>query len=324
MGNYGVLVGPNPPTSNIRPWVISHDGIEGIVSPLTLTDPILIVTIIALGLLIPPLTILHAWLIGQAYRYAFPIGEPEGAFNLALKVSGAITVCAAVAIFIWLTQEVIDFYLIVGVMTAITLLLSAGTIAVFVHRQGFTSGFILRIELATGLLSLIVPIGVTSTLYEVGWPIILTLIIGFICYRQGLSTHLENQSARTTLWQTDRLALELLILFLVMLLPLSALVFFVNRLFVPGAVASWASFLVPLISVAFVALYATVRGEGIVVKKTGTLQTDYHESPLFWNVQWWINLFWNTVKWLLGALGVSGVVYISQMLVYAWFVNLVK
>ncbi len=321
MGLAGVLIGPNPPTSNVRPWQISHEGIDGILSPLSIRNPVTITTVIVFILLIPPLPILHAWLIGQAYRYIYPIDEADKALQLALKVSCVLTLPSAIAIFFWLTNENVDAPLILIVMSALVVALSVGTAVTLARRRDFSDWFTLRLAVGTGLLSLIVPFGSSFLFQHNEWLIILSLIIGFAFYRGAMSTYLNNQSARITLWQTDQMSIELLVIFLIILLPLCRLAYEPVFIYENYAFGILMLFLIPTISITLLALYANHRGKSLIIKKIGTLESNHHNSPLFGSAFWWFTLFRYTAYWLTCGLLVIGIVSFAQSLFFYWSVS---
>ncbi len=321
MGTEGVLVGPTPhfpSKANPRPWTLTQNGIDAI-HPLrlTITDPVVIWGIILWAMLVPPLAGLHTWLIAQAYRYAFSEGERRGAYRLAAAVSGGIALLAIGAIVIWLTDIQTDYYPIVGMMTLLTVMISVGAAVWLGRSRHFSDGFVRRLALAAGLLALIVPIGVAAVWFA--WPFIITLTVAVALFRHCLEGHLEGYKAKTTLWQLDRLSMEITAIFALMLAPLGAVV--------SGAIGIFSPLLSPIgliiaiiLSLAVLRTYINWRGNTIIIKKkVGSLETD---TPIFRNMAWSSKLLGYAIVIVVVSTVLAGAVFFGQSAAYNWFQTL--
>jgi hypothetical protein len=193
MGSEGVLTFTAP-----GEWHLSAVGIEQLDPiPLIITDPPTLASIVALGLLVPPLALLHAYLLTRVWLYAL---TARHAWRAALAVTGIITLLAAVAIVIWLTDSRTDYYPIVAIMTVVTVVLSVGA-ALLVIPQPHAR----RIAWRTATIALIVPAGVVSIWW--GWLIIVPLLVGYSVYRYAYARVLKSVEQATP-GAVDRWALK--------------------------------------------------------------------------------------------------------------------
>ncbi len=183
MGTEGVLVYPA-----LQQWYLSANGIDEL-HPLrlTITDAPTILAIIVLALLVPPLPLLHAYLLSRIWLYALP-GK---AWRLALTVSAILAALAAIAITIWLTEARTDYYAIVAVMSVISLLLGVGATLIAVPADQARS-----LAWRAGLVSLLIPAGVASI--WAGWLFILPLLGCYVLFRAFYKRMLKNQEERNT------------------------------------------------------------------------------------------------------------------------------
>ncbi|MEO8392360.1 MAG: hypothetical protein ABI700_05140 [Chloroflexota bacterium] len=196
MGTEGVLVYPA-----IQQWYLSANGID-LLHPLrlTITDAPTILAIIVLALLVPPLPLLNAYLLSRVWLYALP---PKKAWRLALRVSAILAALAAVAITIWLTDARTDYYTIVAVMGAISLLLGVGATIVAAPADKAR-----RLAWRAGLVSLIVPIGVAAI--WAGWLFILPLVGCYMLFR-ALYTRMLRERGDVHAGLADTLTVQSLV-----------------------------------------------------------------------------------------------------------------
>lgn len=193
MGSEGVLTFTAP-----GQWHLSAVGIQQLDPiPLTITDPPTLAGIVALALLVPPLALLHAYLLTRVWVYALPARQ---AWRSALAVTGIITLLAAVAIVIWLTDSRTDYYPIVAVMTVVTVILSVGAVLLVVSPPDAR-----RIAWRTATVALIVPAGVASIWW--GWLIIVPLVTCYAIYRYAYARVLKSVEQATP-GAVDRWALK--------------------------------------------------------------------------------------------------------------------
>lgn len=238
MGTEGVLTFTAP-----GEWHLSAVGIQQLDPiPLTITDPPTLAGIIALGLLVPPLALLHAYLLTRVWLYALPNGK---AWRAALAVTGIITLLAAVAILIWLTDARTDYYPIVAIMTAVTIILSVGAALLVVPPPDAR-----RIAWRTGTVALIVPAGVASIWW--GWLIIVPLLVGYSVYRWAYARELRKQQIVLTTGLLDRMVLISLAATI-----LCSGIFIAVLFFGAGIIRNWSE--IALIICWLLAIYFTIR-----------------------------------------------------------------
>lgn len=179
MGTEGVVVGPAPGSGSTQPWRLTNTGLDPLNPlPLTITAPDQIAGIVALGLLIPPLALLHAYALSRPLRYVL---DPRPAWRRALITTLILTALAAVAIVIWLTDVRTDYYGIVSMMTAIVGMSGVGVTWAAARRAHVSPAVQRRLALAGGLVSLIVPGGVASI--WTAWWAVFVILIGYLLLR---------------------------------------------------------------------------------------------------------------------------------------------
>jgi hypothetical protein len=192
MGTEGVLSFLSPDE-----WYLSAAGIAELNPlPLTVTNPLDILGTIALALLIPPLPLIHAYMLSRIWMYVMPMGR---AWRLAGGVSLFLALLAALAIAIWLTDANTDYYPMVAVMTAITVFVSV-TVA-WVAAPEDRAGWLARRTLP---VALIVPIGVAAIWF--GWIFVIPVITAYAIFRGSYALHLRGYEG-VNAWLVDRLAL---------------------------------------------------------------------------------------------------------------------
>lgn len=318
LGQHGVLIIPNPQlTLDTNGWRISNTGIAELVpKPLTITHPFIVLMIIALALLIPPLPWFHAWLLGQVWSYAVPDDDRDVAFHLSFITAVEISVVAVFAIILWLGYIEIDFYEIVGLMTLVTVGISVSQAVQLGKRFDLAAHQVKRLAIATGIVSLIVPIGVATTPFGFGWPVIITLVSGFIIYRRILTNYRNYMLIDMSRWQIDRVAVEM-----VALVAVAVVTFTIFFTALGPELGGWGLLGVPLLSIVTVGVYSTGRGQSF----TPTSARKPHDGAiqlLFNSSEWRGSLFWNSVYWVGSAFVMSAVVFGVQAGVYAWFLSL--
>lgn len=225
MGTEGVLVGPLPGQPVTREWELTHVGIDGIDPlPLTVTNPVNILIVVLLGISLPPLWLLHTFILRRVWVYLLPLADAR---RLARRVALALTGLAALAIVVWLTNPATQFYGVVLVMTAVVVAVDVAVTLWLLRRRrrGLTRWQVGALVAVIVLVSLIVPAGVASI--WMGWWAVFTLLSGYWFYHQAYTKYFE---ARTRIhlvpapphWLIDRITLETLLV-LVSVLTLTVL-----------------------------------------------------------------------------------------------------
>lgn len=307
LDSYGVLVGPYPFDSKTRTWQITNQGINGLNQPeLRFTNPVAIALITLLALFIPPITWIHGWLIGQVWRYMYSEAEENRALAERVRVARILTFFAALACIFWLTNTSVDFYQIVGALAVLSVVISVYEGVQLARQQDFSAAFIMRLGIATGLLALIVPLGIALTPIGLGWFIILFILIAFIANRRAFVSYLEYEHIHVTRWKIDRVSLEILVVIALtlFLFPLFSAVYFLAILFLP--------FGIYIIN----ANYIIIRTGFITPKK---YKEDEKAELKEHQDSWRGSFFGATIGWMVGGTVISGTILVLQAIVFGWF-----
>jgi hypothetical protein len=311
MGTEGVLVGPLPGTGSTRAWTLTSSGITAL-NPLslTITDPATVALIVILALVIPPLALIHTYLLGRAWVYLLP---PQMARRTALNTALALAGLAAVAVVIWLTNSATTYAGIVAAMTLIVVVVGVGMTHRLAKQQDVDDKTRHRLMIAAGLVSLVVPAGVAAIWWL--WWAVFMLVFGFAALQWMLVGRLlrplPEAPTRRQRWLVDRLALEtlaigviLLVLFgLMVVSPLSR-----SALMLMGGIAG----LVVLVSWAL---------NGYIVWRLGHLLNRLpHEEDISFQGMTIAVLF----MWVVTTGGTSFAIFYLQMVAYGWFASLLK
>jgi len=305
MGEYGLLIGPNPAENGSRSWQWEQCDSTACpaLSPRAVTHPAETEGVIVFDLTLLLVFLIQSWLLDQVWRYMDSPDEENPARLLSRWVAGVISVFYLGIVVFWKSDANANFYVLTG-MFAVCSVAFCVTIGVRVaRRRQFTDAFVWKLGLVTGLLALFVPVVVAATATQLGWPLIMAVIIGFIVYRRGLRRYLNRFEARSTLWQTDRLTLEIEGLFVLMLVPMGLLSVVLSAVVFQSAVTVLIAFIaVPCIVAAIMWFYTKWRGHDFVLKKKAS-PLELHNTLLFGEAQWFRLLLGRTVLWLLGAAG---------------------
>lgn len=275
MGTEGVVVGPAPGSGSTQSWRLSSVGIDRLNPlPLTITDPGQVAGIVALGLLVPPLALLHAYALSRPLRYVL---APRPAWTRALILTGILTGLAAVAIVIWLTDIRTDYYDIVSVMTAIVAVSGAGLTWHAARRAGVSATAQRRLTLAGGLVSLIVPGGVAA-IWAAWWAVFI-LLIGFLCLRLPFLRALRRAGIApvATRQRTliDWLGFSTLLIAAIMGIVLVLLVLYLPLPYQVRDIVNWILLLAGVIGIAVVVYRISVgRVEGAIAAQVQTVPPD--------------------------------------------------
>jgi hypothetical protein len=275
-------------------------------------SPISTLATILLALLIPPLPLIHSWLLAQVYRYAFQPGEKQAWHRLSRMITGAISVCAAVAIALWYTDLRVTFIRIVMVMTLICVVLGIGGAVWIARERQFSRRFTLLIALAAGLVSLIIPAGVVGV--QSTWPVVFTGIVGYWYIRHENEQYLERNYAALTNWQIDSIALGGMAAALMCLIGFGAGILLVVRI----------QDALPLFFIGITSIVIFSAGMGRVMRfhlsgfagKKKNSNGAYDTGSFFWH--------WLTIALIWGFLSVfvAVVVFFAQLFALGVFIQL--
>lgn len=275
MGTEGVAVGPAPGSGSTQPWRLTHAGIDRLnVLPLTITDPGQIAGIVALGLLVPPLALLHAYALSRTLRYVL---APRPAWTRSLILTLILTGLAAVAIVIWLTDIRTDYYDIVSIMTAIVAVSGAGLTWHAARRAGVSATTQRRLTLAGGLASLIVPGGVAAI--WLAWWAVFGILIGFLCLRLPFLRALRRAGSVTMNGQQrlliDWLGFSTLLVTAIMGVVLAVLVMYLPLPYQVRDAINWVVLAAGVIGIAVVVYRLSVgRVERAIAVQVGAVPPD--------------------------------------------------
>ncbi|MBZ0275172.1 MAG: hypothetical protein K8I60_03455 [Anaerolineae bacterium] len=310
MGTEGVLVGPMPGTGSTRAWTLTSAGISTLDPlPLTITDPATVALIVILALAIPPLALIHAYLLSRVWVYVLP---PKTARRYALLTAFGLAALAAGAVVIWLTDVNTTYYGIVSIMTLIVIAVDVG-ITYRLIQQGAITGRARRwMLIVVGLLSLIVPAGVAA-IWWLWWAVFL-LVFGFAAFQwmlhRRLIRPLTEPPTRRQRWLADRLALEIMGVSILFFIPAS----------VPLGIAPLPEILaLPLVvGMVFLASILLDRFISGSVNRLTELPTAGQQAPFrkIFTVVF--------IAWGASAAGAAILTFVVQGYVYGWFTTLLK
>jgi hypothetical protein len=318
MGTVGILVGRfegDQPIWDRVNWSLETHGMDALtLNSLTIHDPSAIAGIIFVALLIPPLPLMHWYILQQVWVYGMP--AQQASFGAAV-VSWILCGCAAIAIIIWLTNVNTDYYPMVAVMTIVTVLVSV--IAGFLLMRGIDLRFRLLLMLPTALVSLIVPIGVASVWWL--WPLIIFLLLGFEMHRfkftKDDAISLRMAGHPYSRWKLDRITLEAVLLGFSVAVILFVLLFW--------SLGSLGGLALPILALVvglgivegkILRAYVTLRFNQLFAEDTSPTQ----ETTLI-NVSDYSNF---TFAWVGGTALVASVLFIAQFFVQGWLRSLIR
>lgn len=320
MGTEGVLVGHfegAQPTWEHITWSLENSGIDALKPiKLTITDPAAISLIILMALLLPPLPLIHHYLLMRVWTYAMPDTRAAGG---AAVVSLILSVGAAAAISVWLTDQNVDYYPMVAVMTVVTVLVSAVEGLVLMRDIGLRRR--LWLALITALVALIVPIGVAAVWWL--WTPIIFVLWGFETCRNAFSKKYAGFMRATEhphgRWLTDRLALEAIVVSPIVMGILGVLCFRVIDWLRWDSLGIPAALLLFLAWGWFVQLYVAMRSEQLFM--SGIVQNS--TTPAVPMLRYSDHMI-SVLVWLGGAGVMAGVLFVAQSYVRGLFEMLVR
>ncbi len=305
LGRDGLLIGPYPTDSDARSWTLVSEPFPQLnPRPLTIRNPLHLLLITALGLLIPPLPFIHAWLLAQVWRYAVPGHDMEEALRPAWRVSLQLTIIAAVAVILWLTNINTRFYAIVGGMAIVVVVVGLINAWEIAQKANMGRAFTIKLLAGTALVSLIVPAGVATTQFGFGWTVIITLITGFMSYRHTLEDEIQINSHQG---EIDHLSLEVLggmlctMALLSGVVPLQLGVVVVVTAYIAGRLT-----------------WIAIHTHDDTTKKTKN-ESSFSYLALLLNGNWWGMGFFMTIGWFFASGAVSTLIFFTQLAAWGYF-----
>jgi hypothetical protein len=323
MGTEGVLVGPAPASASSRAWTLTNVGMDALRPlQLTITDPNEMLGIILLALLVPPLPILHAYLLSRVWAYVLPTGR---AWRYALVFSFGQAVVAAIAIVIWLTQISVEYFPMVAVVTALVVIQGVAATGLLATSAGVSTYTRNRLLTAAALVSLIVPAGVAAI--WTGWWAVGLLLVGYACLSYLSRHHLEKYGVITTplknesRWHIDRLAIEGVLIGIVTLTLgtfgiFTLLASILSRIFDSNAAWNWIQ---PILQVGLLVIGAWLINRRIVSRsrQLATVKPDDAPRPA------WTRAALSVLAWAFITVVFAGGVFGLQSQAYDWFTTLI-
>ncbi len=322
MGTEGVLVGTLDANGLAPDWHLGANGMDALAPlPLTISEPSIIVGIVLLILLVPPFALIHAYLLQRIWAYVLPAAEAR---RMALKVTAGLVLLAIIGSIYWLTNDRIDLYQVIGVLTLITVIVGL-TVTVQLAQQAQVSNYTRnRLAVAALLLSLVVPGGVAA-IFAMWW-LVFGLVFGYWAYQRVYRRYFNEAAptpeGRVQRWRVDRLALEMVLIFGVGLV-VTYFVIIVGQAvfgrFLPNA--DLINFLALVVGFAYVYLvirhYSSRRAKTIITSQPEVVSS--REVRLLSG-----DLWMHTVFWLFWSIVATGVTLFGQAWAYGWFTTLLK
>lgn len=330
MGTEGVLVGRFGAEEVLKlgawsrvTWSLESRGLDPLKPlKLTITNPLQVAGVVVLGIVIPPLVLIHAYVLRRVWRYAT---SERNAGYWATLTSLCLVVFAGLAIVIWLIDVNTDYYPMVAVMTAITVAMSVGASALL--TRGRSPELRTRLIGVTALVALIVPAGVAA-IWAL-WPAIIAIACGYWIYQRVYAAHygkyLSAVGYPRPRWLVDRLALETVaagVIATIVAVPVTSMSSGLLPLRNDYQVLLW---LAILASAWIAAIVVTVYRQTAsvvrwVVRDVGeqaagiaplpTIGLNDHVKPV--------------LSWILVTAVFAGVVFIAQSWAYGWFGALLR
>jgi hypothetical protein len=325
MGTEGVLVGRFDAEEVLKlsawsriTWSLESRGID-VLNPLTLTitNPLQIAGVVLLGILIPPLVLIHTFVLRRVWRYAT---SERNAGYWALLTSLCTAVFAGLAIVIWLLDIKTDYYPMVAVMTVITVAISVGGSGLL--TRGCEADVRRRLISVTALVSLLVPAGVAAVWAL--WPFIVGLVWGYWVYDRVYvafyGPYLTAVGHPRPRWLIDRLTLETVGAVTVGLFSAGAAIMLSNgllRLRGDAQVLLWVA-IITIFVVAAVKIIVDCHASAVIqwvvrdVGEQAAVQAPFPTTGLNEHVR-------PVLTWFVGTVMFAGLVFIGQAWAYGWF-----
>lgn len=327
MGTEGVLVGPAPGSPSMQEWRLMATGIDLIDPlPLTITDPRVIVMIVLLALLLPPLPLIHAFILSRVWAYILP---RRLAWRYAGVMSLGLSALAGVGVALWLTNVDIEYGWIVGGMTLITIVSGVGLTVYFALERAVPMRLRTRLGLVALFASLIVPVGVIAVFAL--WWLIFLIVFGYWAYSglyfRGIVGDKRKFKNKRQQWLVDRLTFETLL----MVVEITALVVLgvggmdiLLRLFnFDFRVTHQLEWLLLIAGIIAGVLLLAFRARQRFVQMAAT-QDDFDPDDDFDIGRFRSDITAATIKWVVFALGTSALTFVAQMWALGWFNGLLR
>lgn len=321
MGSQGVLVGHLTNDQFLTDWQITSNGIDLLDPfPMTITDPGQLVGIIAFGLLVPPYALLHAFLLYGLWVYLLP---RERARRNAIFTALGLMVVAGIGAAVWLTDIRTDYFQMVAVVTAITVITGVSLTLIFAAGKSDAPQTKWLI-IAALLASLVVPAGVAAIF--AGWWAVYLLVFGFICFRWAYIRYFSPDLAIwRERWQVDRLALETVTVGgIIAVLVFFASGFLQSFLFVMLSYPYWS--FIQLVSVGVPGIAGVIGLHMFVAFRLRRLEKAKRGEEVSPSYPVWVNrkIWIAAAVWLILSVVASLGTLAGQAVAYDWFTTMMR
>lgn len=326
MGTQGVFVGQfalDDQNSFAPDWKISTQGIDALQAlPLNITQPNIILGIVALILIVPPFALIHIYLLYRLWLYVLP---PAAARATARNVTIGLVVVAILGALFWLTSDRIDLYEVVVVVTAIVVIVGVTVTVLLAGLAQVTDATRMKLALAALIVSLIVPGGVAA-IFAMWW-FVFGIVFTYWAYQRVFRRYVQpdmepTPEGRVQRWRIDRLAIEMVVIIAVgsvaIVFEVGILQVFLNRAIGSGGLIELLSLALGIGGLFFIIRhYSSVRAKYIL--KLDAESGSKRELRLMSG-----DLWMHTVYWVVLTGVASIAIFMGQAMAYSWFTSLLK
>jgi MFS family permease len=320
-GTEGVVFGRVPGSGTPGDWVLRQNlpGLRPL--PLRFVNPLDVAGVIVAALLLPPLPLIHAYLLSRVWRYLMPARD---AWRRALRLSLGFAALAAAAITLWVVQDAFDirFVPMALVVGAVVAGVSTAVTAHYARAANGSGGAVWRATAAALVLSALVPLGVLAVWWL--WWAVALVVLGYAALAWLARRHLrqnrllDDPPTPAHHWRSDRMALEAL------------------AICVAIPVAIWAVFSSVLSQLSFslrdfsVVLYVLVAGALIALvlrarfdRQGRTLHATLHPDAVY-SPSGWVYPAIAAVGWVALSGVLSLALFVAQLAAANWFQSLMR
>jgi len=322
-GTQGVLVAHFDDRNGLASdWKLSYQGMDALTPlALSITNPGTILGVLLFIFLAPPFALIHAYFLQRVWAYVLP---PAEARRTAFKVTAGIFVLAIIGAIFWLTNERIDLYEVIAVLTAITVIIGVTATVLLAQKAAVTDGTRNRLVLGALVVSLIVPGGVAAIF--AAWWFVFGIVFVYWAFQHVFWRYIHydglTPEGRVQRWRVDRLAIELVIIIAVgvggIAVQIGVFQTILYRTRVDFALIQLFALALGIGGLYFVIRhYSSGRARGIL-----KLDANTHEGRPLQKMSrdmWLYSLYW-----FILVIVASGATFFGQAMAYTWFTSLLK
>jgi hypothetical protein len=248
---------------------------------------------------------------------------PSEARQTALKVTAGLVVLAIIGIIFWLTNDRIDLYEVIAVLTGITVIVGVTVTVLLAGRAQVTDATRMKLALASLIVSLIVPGGVAA-IFAMWW-FVFGIVFIYWAYQRafGRYTQLDVEptpEGRVQRWRVDRLAIEMVVIIALgsatIIFEVGILQIFLNRMIGNGSLIELLSLALGIGGLFFVIRHYSSQRAKYLLKLSEDI-TPKRELRLMSGDLWMHTVYWVVLT------GVASVATLfGQAMAYSWFTSL--